>query len=65
MQYKIHMENNHTLSEYVARVFQCLLITKLRTDIRVVVNIVQCFMWFTVELRVKDLEGSVHQTMCK
>jgi len=28
-------------------------------------NIVQCFMRFTVELRVKDLEVSVYQTMHK
>jgi len=45
---------------------QCLLIAKLRSDVYVEkVNIVQCFMGFTVELRVKDLQGSVHQNMRK
>jgi len=29
MQYRIHTESNHTLSDYVARVLQCLLIKKL------------------------------------
>ena len=58
MHCKIHTENNHTLSDYVARVLQCLLIAKLRSDVCVEkVNTVQCFMGFTVELRVKDLQG--------
>jgi hypothetical protein len=65
-QYRIHTESSHTLSVYVARVLQCLLITKLPAEHYVQTpNIVQCFMRFTVELRVKDLEGSVHQTMHK
>jgi hypothetical protein len=63
---KIHTESHHTLSDYVARVLQCLLITKLRSDICVEKeNIVRCFVRFTAELRVKDLEGSVHKTTCK
>ena len=66
MQCKIHTERNHTLSDYVARVHQCLLITKLRSDICVEkVNIMEVFMRFAVELRVEDLEGSVHQNMHK
>jgi hypothetical protein len=66
MQSKIHTESNHTLSDHVARALQCLLITKLRSDVYVgKVNIVQCFMGFTVELWVKDLDGSVHQNMRK
>jgi len=32
MQYRIHTESNHTLSDYVARVLQCLLIKKLWSD---------------------------------
>ena len=50
----------------MALVLQCLLITKLRADICVEkVNIVQCFMRFTVELRVKDLGDLVHQNVHK
>jgi len=33
MHCKIHTESNHTLSDYAARVIQCLLITKLRSDV--------------------------------
>ena len=50
----------------MTRVLRCLLITKLRSDICVEeVNNVQGFVRFTVEVRVKNLEGSVHQNMRK
>jgi hypothetical protein len=66
MQYTIQTESNHAQGVYVTRVLRCLLITNLRSGIYVEeVNSVECFVRFTVKVRVKDLEGSVHQNMRK